>query len=351
MKRTIRLTVGLAVLAGAHLAGADPKHTLVLKSEGNASADTRSKIDTQVFKLAKSLGGNVEAGEISYTDATAAVGCNASESSCKDEVLATLGVDEIVVTNVTSSSGGDLKVTVRLIPKTGMPKEQTTVIPGGQAPDAKLNAEIGPMFGVVPAPEKPAPAVVVGPAGATSAPPGGATMGGPATPATMPGATGGTTAATGGTTGAVDASTTNTTPAKPVTTGQVDTVTAAPNGQIAPEGHTDHRRLELTGMAVGGGLVVLSFVMWAEAGSTQSDIDAAPAKTAADLRHLQDLESQGDAYAGLGNLMFIGGLGVAAVSTYFWWRDRRADHGQQARLAPTVFDHGAGVTFSFGGGR
>lgn len=339
MKRTIRLSVGLAVLAGAHLAGADPKHTLVLKSEGNASADTRSKIDTQVFKLAKSLGGNVEAGEISYTDATAAVGCNASESSCKDDVLATLGVDEIVVTNVTNASGGDLKVTVRLIPKTGMPKEQSTVIPGGQAPDAKLNAEIGPMFGVVPAPEKAAPvatAPVTPPATAATPP---ATTMAPATPPATPPAT------------ATDASTTNTTPPKPVTTGQVDTVTAAPNGQIAPEGHTDHRRLELTGMAVGGGLVVLSFVMWAEAGSTQSDIDAAPAKTAADLRHLQDLESQGDAYAGLGNLMFIGGLGVAAVSTYFWWRDRRADHGQQARLAPTVFDHGAGVTLSFGGGR
>lgn len=344
MKRTIRLSVGLAVLAGAHLAGADPKHTLVLKSEGNASADSKTKIDTQVFKLAKSLGGNVEAGEISYTDATAAVGCNASESSCKDDVLATLGVDEIVVTNVTNAPGGDLKVTVRLIPKTGMPKEQTTVIPGGQAPDAKLNAEIGPMFGAVPAPEKPATTATVGPAvtggatGAVTATTGG-TMGGPAT----------TTTPT--TTGTPDASTTNTTPANPVTTGQIDTVTAAPNGQIAPEGHADHRRLELTGMAVGGGLVLLSFVMWAEAGSTQSDIDAAPAKSAADLRHLQDLESQGDAYAGLGNLMFIGGLGVAAVSTYFWWRDRRADHGQQARLAPTVFDHGAGVTLSFGGGR
>jgi hypothetical protein len=335
MKRTIRMSVGLAVLAGAHLAGADPKHTLVLKSEGNASADNKSKIDTQVVRLARSLGGNVEAGEISYTDATAAVGCNASESSCKDEVLATLGVDEIVVTNVTNAPGGDLKVTVRLIPKTGMPKEQTTVIPGGQAPDAKLNADIGPMFGAVPPPEKPATVATT----TTTVVP-------PAAPVTPPATDTATTPVT-----ATDASTTNTTPAKPVTTGQIDTVTAAPNGQIAPEGHADHRRLEMTGMAVGGGLVLLSFVMWAEASSTQNDIDAAPAKSAADLRHLQDLESQGDAYAGLGNLMFIGGLGVAAVSTYFWWRDRRADHGQQARLAPTVFDHGAGVTLSFGGGR
>jgi len=147
------------------------------------------------------------------------------------------------------------------------------------------------------------------------------------------------------------APTTNPTPAAPITTAQADTVTAAPNGQVtAPEGHEDHKRLELTGMAVGGGLVLLSFVMWAEASSTQSDIDSAPTKTLADLHHLQDLESQGDAYSGIGNLMFIGGVGLAAVSTYFWWRDRRADHGQQARLAPTVLDHGAGVVLSFGGG-
>src|SRR3569623_2306607 len=87
-----------------------------------------------------------------------------------------------------------------------------------------------------------------------------------------------TTTTTTSPTTATDASTTNTTPPRPVTTAQVDTVTAAPNGQIAPEGHADHRRLELTGMAVGGDLVVLSFVMWAEAGRTQRDLDTAPVK-------------------------------------------------------------------------
>jgi hypothetical protein len=325
MKRII----GLSLLLGAHLASADPKHTLVLKSDGNASADTRAKIDTQVLKLAKTIGGNVEAGEISYADATAAVGCTPSESSCKDEVLTTLGVDEIVVTTVSNAPGGELKITVRRIAKTGMPKEQSTQIPAGQAADAKLNSDIGPMFGLVQAPpvatEPPPPTTTT-----TTPPP-------PPPPVT---------------TTPPPTTTTNTTPPAPVTTAQTDTVTAAPNGQIAPpEGHADHRRLELTGMAVGGGLVLLSFVMWAEASSTQSDIDSAPVKTSTDLQHLKDLENQGDAYAGVGNLMFLGGVGLAAVSTYFWWRDRRADHGQQARLAPAVFDHGGGVVLSFGGGR
>ena len=314
--------LGLSILCAASIASADPKHTLVLKADGNASADAKSKIDTQVYKLAKSLGGNVEAGEISFVDATAAVGCNPSESSCKDEVLTTLGVDEVVVTTVNNASNGGVTVTVRRVAKVGMPKEQTTTIPAGQSPDAKLNSDIGPMFGA-----------------SQSAPP-------PPPPTTEP-------APTPPPVDTTPPPTTTTTTPTPVTTAQVEpTVTAAPNGQVMPasEGHTDHKRLELTGMAVGGGLVLLSFVMWAEASSTQSDIDNAPTRTAADLKNLQDLESQGDTYATLGNVMFIGGLGVAAVSTYFWWRDRRADHGQQARIAPTVFDHGAGVTLSFGGG-
>ena len=319
--------IGLFLLCAASVAYADPKHTLVLKSDGSASADAKAKIDTQVLKLAKSIGGNVEAGEISFIDATAAVGCNPSESSCKDEVLATLGVDEVVVTTVDKAASGGTTVTVRRVSKSGMPKEQTTTIPPGQAPDAKLNTDIGPMFGAVQAaPPPPTPTPTPEPA--------------PMPPATAPVDTAPPPPAP--------------TPAKPVATAQAEpTVTAAPQGQVvAPttDEHVDHRRLELTGMGVGGGLVLLSFVMWAEAGSTQSDIDSAPTKTATDLKNLQDLENQGDTYAGLGNVFFIGGLGLAAVSTYFWWRDRRADHGQQARIAPTVFDHGAGVSLSFGGG-
>jgi hypothetical protein len=323
MKRALLLTLVL----GAHVASADPHHTLVLKPDGNASADTRAKVDAQIGKLAKSLGGNVEAGEISFNDATAMVGCSPSESSCKDQVLDTLGVDEIVVTTV-SASGGETKVTVRRIAKTGMPKEQSTTIPAGQSPEAKVASDIGPLFGVTAAPPPvDTPAVADKPA----APP-------PEDkpPVETP----------------APAATTNTTPPAPVQTAQVDTVTAAPNNQIPPpEGQPDHRRLELTGMAVGGGLVGLSLILWAEAASTQSDIDAAPTKTHADFVHLQDLESSADAYASLGNVMFLGGLAVGAVSTYFWWRDRKSGSTQQARIAPAVFDHGAGITLSFGGAR
>jgi hypothetical protein len=331
MKRALAFSLVLA----AHAASADPRHTLVLKSEGNASADVRGKVDVQVLKLAKSVGGNVEAGEVSFSDATTMVGCNPSESSCKDQVLETLGVDEIVVTNVDKAPGGGLKITVRRIPKSGMPSEQTTLVPGGQAPDAKLNSDVGPLFGAAeppPKPDKPSDASIGAALGATAGGDSAATTPAPTPAPTEPAAT--------------------TLPA-PVRTAQVDTVTAAPNNQVAPapEDRVDHRRLELTGMAVGGGLVLLSLIMWAEAGSMQSDIDAAPTKTANDFKNLTDLENQADTYAGLGNVMFVGGVVVAGVSTYFWWRDRTHASTHQARIAPAVFDHGAGLTLSFGGGR
>jgi hypothetical protein len=283
-----------------------------------------------VLKLAKSIGGNVEAGEVSFSDATMMVGCNPSESSCKSQVLDTLGVDEIVVTTVDKAPDGALKITVRRIAKTGMPSEQTTTVPAGQAADARLNSDVGPMFGAAPAPAKPDSASIGAELGATAG-------GGSAT--TTPAVT-------------TPPPETTTRPA-PVQTAQADTVTAAPNNQVTtlPEDRADHRRLEMTGMAVGGGLVLLSFIMWAEAGSTQSDIDAAPTKTAADFANLEDLENQADTYAGLGNLFFVGGVAVAGVSTYFWWRDRKTGSSQQARIAPAVFDHGAGVTLSFGGWR
>jgi hypothetical protein len=309
----VKRALGLTLVLGARLAVADGYHTLVLKPDGNASPDAKANIDAQVVKLAKSLGGNVEAGEVSFTDATAMVGCNAAESSCKDQVLVTLGVDEVVVTTV-NSEGGDTKVTVRRVAKSGMPKEQSTTIRAGQAPEAKLTADIGPLFGVTAPPpppvEEPAPPPPTPPTPPTTAPP-------PAPPAPRP----------------------------PQIAGAI--VITAHHDQL-PEGKPDHRRLELTGMAVGGGLMVLSFIMWAEAGSTESDIDAAPTRTPADFRHIKDLESTGDTYATLGNVMFFGGLAVGAVSTYFWWRDRRSANTQQARIAPVVFDHGAGVTFSFG---
>jgi hypothetical protein len=302
------------------IALSDPRHVLVLKSEGGDPA-IRAKVDAQIVKLAKNLDGNVEAGEINLTDAAVAAGCAATDPACKDEVLATLGVDEIVATTVTSGPV-ETKVTVRRLAKGVPPQSTQSTIPSNQPIDARLATEVGPMFGV-----KPTPTIAPTPPSPPTPPAKPPTPDNPTVPPP-------TTAA-------------------PTRTAQVG-VTAAPDGTIAqppaPEG--DNRKLALTGIIGGGTLVVLGVVMWAEASSTQNDINNAPIKTVNDFHHLQDLENQGDAYALAGNLMFFGGLALGAVSGYFYVRDHRRAHERgTARIAPTVFRHGAGLTLTFGGAR
>ena len=93
----------IAILCFAQVALAGPHQVLVLRSEGTADTSSRTSIDSHVLRLAKNLDGKVEAGDITFTEAAAVVGCNPSDAGCKDEVLSTLGVDEIVATTVTAT--------------------------------------------------------------------------------------------------------------------------------------------------------------------------------------------------------------------------------------------------------
>lgn len=333
MKRSAIVTfVFVALVAG--VASAGPRNILVMRAEGTADASTRTSIDSHVLRLAKNLDGKVEGGDITFTDAAAVVGCDLSDASCKDNVLATLGVDEIIATTATATPTGTI-VTVRRISKGTAPKTaQATIVPG-KAPEAALDADIGPMFGLK------STAAAGAALGSTFAEPSQPplettlepTTTEPAQPATAE-------------------------PAPDTSTAPVDTtpaVTAAPTNQVAPlhdEGNHRNRRLQKIGMAAGGAFVVLSFIMWSQASGVQGDIDNAPANTAADFRHLQELEGNADAYAGAGNLFFLTGLVVGGVSGYYYWRGRHTASTQQtAVVAPAVFPHGAGVVLSFGGAR
>jgi len=327
-----RWLLAVLIVMAAHVAAAAPRHVLVLRSEGTADQASRSKIDIQVLKLAKNIEGTVEAGDINWSDASAAVGCNVTEESCKDEVLATLGVDEIVVTTVGAGPGA-LQITVKRYAKGRPQQTATTTIPSGQPADAKMNSDIGPLFGVVtvappaPLPEpKPADTKPADPKPADSK------------PADAP----------------VEAKPSDAKPADAkVRTAQADTVTAAPNNRIveSDEGG-DNTRLEITGLASGGGLMLVGALLWAEANSTQSDINSLPTpKSPKDFQNLTDLENRGDTYAMLGNISFFGGVAVAAVSGYFYWRDRGHPNKRTVSVQPTLLDHGGGIALSFGGGR
>ncbi|HEY6039058.1 MAG TPA: hypothetical protein VIV58_32470 [Kofleriaceae bacterium] len=338
--------ITLGILVTASVASAAPRHVLVLRAEGNADAPTRANVDQQITKLAKTLDGNIEVGEITFTDASAAVGCSGSEAQCRDDVLGMMGVDELVATTVSAMPSGDVRVIVHRIPKGAATKDAQTTVPRGGSIDDKIAAEIGPMFGVKAKPAAtppvsktptPPPVVVSSttvPPPATTPPPTGAFGNDPVTPAT-----------------GSAASVPPPNSAAPVRTAQVDqnpnTVTAAPNGAVAVDQPRSNRAI--TGLAIGGGLVVVSIILWAEAGSVQSDINNAPTRTPADFKNLKDLEAKGDAYSGLGNLTFLGGLVVGGISGYFFYKDRKAASSAQARITPTLVDHGVGLAFTYGG--
>jgi hypothetical protein len=134
-------------------------------------------------------------------------------------------------------------------------------------------------------------------------------------------------------------------------------VVTPPSDTLADQPSAGRHRLELAGMASGGGLVLLSFFLWGAARGTQSEIDTAPTRTQQDLVHLRDLESRGDTYAAFGNLFAISGLVIGGLGTYFYIKDhRRADAAStppstqaRVRITPTLFDHGGGLVLTLGG--
>jgi hypothetical protein len=316
----VRRALATALMLTATLAHAGPRSVLVLRAEGTADTASRTSVDGHVLRMAKHLDGKVDAGDITLSDAAAAAGCNAAEASCKDEILMTFAVDEMVTTTVTAGPNGQLNVTVRRLSKGTAPKTAQTTLSSARAPEAKLDNEIGPLFGLAATQkpvEKPAekPAEPPPPAPVDTAPP------------------------------------LVTTAQPPVATTEPAAMQPQPQ-PMAPEGVAPNRKKEKIGMAIGGGVALLGILMWSAASSKQGEIDDAPANTPADFAHLQELEKDADGLAGGGNLFFVGGVIIVGVSSYLYWRKGRQARTQTtAVLAPTMFPHGAGLVLTFGGSR
>lgn len=313
MKQPVAASLATALSLCATLAQAGPRQILVLRAEGTADAASRTNVDTHVLRLAKHLDGKVDAGDITFTDAAAAAGCNARDAACRDEILMTFAVDEIVTSTVTVGTNGQLSVTVRRVSKGNAPRVAQSTFTGGKAPEQKLEADLGPLFGMT----------------ATTAPP--PTPIAPAVTEKQPVSE--PTPAPLGEPAPVDA--------QPQPIAQPQPLPVMPEG--APR-----RRKEMIGMGIGGGMMLLGVVFWAAASSKQDEIDAAPTDTPADFMNLQQLEKDADGLAGGGNLFFVGGLVVTAVSGYLYWRKGRDARSRTAQIAPAVYPHGGGVVLTFG---
>ncbi len=296
-------------LALSQSAFAEPRKILVLQSEGRVDAKTRARIDAAVVNLAKSGTDQVTPGEITYSDAAALVGCKPEDASCKDEVIQTLAVDEIVIVVVSPKPGG-FEVSVRRVAKGAASREAVTIVPTDK-PD-KLDA-VGSLFG------KP------GTASSTTTEPVTTPTIGPE-PTTKP-----TT--------------------KPAVSEPAATVGSA---ELRDDRARKRRRLHLAGMGGGGGMFLIGIVLWSKANGLQSEIDSAMPRNERELDQLRDLESRGASYAGWGNFFVLGGLALGGVSTYFFLKARRANKRattSTAWLGPALFDRGAGVMLTIGPSR
>ncbi len=324
MKRAVSL---LLVVAMTSAAAADPHKVIILQSEGRADPKTRRRIDAAIVKLAKTGTDQIVPGEITYGDAAALVGCKPQDASCKENVIITLAVDEIVIVTVDPKPGG-LEVSVRRIAKGSASREAITLVAADQ-PD-KLDA-VAPLFGAKVATTAP----VTGPVGPTLPDPQPAITTGPTVGPELPPTTAPVTA----------------TPPEPTVT-PTTSLTPSPSPVLGDDRGRNRHRLRIAGMAGGAGMFLLGIVLWSKASGIQSDVDASRPRNANELAQLRDLEARGDSYAGWGNFFGLGGLVLGGVSTYFYVRARRANRSSStAWLAPTVFDHGAGVTLTIGGAR
>lgn len=312
MKRAISL---LCVAGLISTAAADSKKVMVLKAEGRADAKLRAKIDSALVKLAKTGSDQITPGDVTLSDAALMVGCEAEQASCKDEVIATLAVDEVVATTVTPKPGG-FEVAVKRFGKGGAQHDASAFVTH-DSPD-KLDA-LSPLF--------------VAPVAATVDP-----VKPPKEPIKEP---------------IKD-------PAKdpirdpirePIKEPPPPVVATAPDQQLIeqppqPEGRSS-RKLQLAGMIGGGVAMAMGFGFWSKASDIERDIANAPSRTKNDILHIQDLEDEGDKYAGAGNLFFLGGAVILGVSTFFYIRKGR--RASSTALAPAVFDHGMGIALTIGG--
>jgi len=288
----------LAALGLANPATAASHKILVLPTDGNADAATRAKLTTQVVKLAKGLEGQVSTAGATFADTALAVGCDPQAAGCSDQVLATLGVDELVWATATKD-GGQTHVVVRRATKGSPPREIATTIAPSDSTD-RIDAEMAPLFG--------APATRPEPAGSPSVPP-------------------------------PDVAVAPLASANPAGPDQ------APSPEL-PEANRE-RTIGIALAAGGGVAVVLGLALWGSYSSLQDKIDTHVTNNRADFDDLKALENKAATYAIAGDCLVLAGLAAGGFGAYYLYRS----HNQhRIVVTPAPVPNGAGLTLTILGG-
>ena len=306
----------VTIVALAASAAAARHRILVLPVEGTADAATRGKLTGQLARLARALDGQVTTGSATFADTALAVGCDPRTPGCSDEVMATLGVDELVWGSA-MRDGGRIRLVVRRATKGGAPREIATVFATGEA-DERITAGIAPVFGAATGVDRRPPAEP------------GPTPVSPSPTAPSPAA-------------AAEAS---------PTAASAAAATAGPGPGDVPASPDEpgHARDRTLGFALAGGgalSLALGLALWASYSSLQQQIDNHAVRTPADFQDLHALEDSASNRAIGGDIFVVAGLVAGGIGAYYLVRDHRR-HG--VIVAPAAVPGGAAMTITWTGG-
>lgn len=268
----------VAVVVALTAPAAASHKILVLPVEGAVDAATRNRLTADIARLARSLDGQVASGSATFADTALAVGCDPRAAGCSDEVMATLGVDELVW-GAASRDRGQVRLVVRRASRGAAVREVAMTLAPGDAGD-RIAAGIAPLFAPPAVAPEPAPQ--------------------PRSPVPPP---------------AVAA--TPVPPGSPVESGPP--LGAAPG----PRDHHRDRKLGIALAAAGGGSLLLGVALWVSYASVQDSIDHHATRTVGDFQDLRALEDRASTYAIAGDVFVLAGLVAGGVGGYLLYRDHR----------------------------